>query len=137
MALSFPWRSRAKSIDINPALHPIPDKLKLLILLLSLYLFITIAERDGVGEKRLQFTIKISMSLGFNPVFSRRESIAEKMTSSASPLEASMVGLVDALGVVLEDESRMFHEGGEGDAAGDGGFEAGVVNEEDGIGSPV
>ncbi|TYH84694.1 hypothetical protein ES332_D02G213500v1 [Gossypium tomentosum] len=87
------WRrSRAKSMEISPALHPIPERLKLLMLLLSLYLLITIADKDGVGEKRLQLTIRISMSLGFSPVFLNNESIAEKITTSASPLAASMVG---------------------------------------------
>ncbi|CAN1244608.1 hypothetical protein LINPERPRIM_LOCUS6177 [Linum perenne] len=53
----------------------------------------TMADREGVGEKRLQLTIKMSMSLGFNPVFSKRVSMAEKITSSASPRAESMVGL--------------------------------------------
>jgi len=80
-------------MEISPALHPIPERLKLLILLLSLYLLITMADKDGVGEKRLQFTMRMSMSFGFRPVFSNKESMAENITSSASPLAASMVGL--------------------------------------------
>lgn len=79
-------------MEIRPALHPMPERLKLLMLLLSLYLFIIMAEREGVGEKRLQFTIRMSMSLGLSPVFFKRESMEEKMTSSASVLAASMVG---------------------------------------------
>lgn len=63
------------------------------MLLLILYLFTTIAESDGVGENRLQFTINMSMSLGFVPVLSNKESIKEKITSSASPLADSMVGV--------------------------------------------
>lgn len=80
-------------MEISPALQPIPERLKLLMLLLSLYLLITMADKEGVGEKRLQFKIKISMSLGLSPVFLNKESMAEKITSSASPLAASMVGL--------------------------------------------
>ena len=80
-------------MEISPALQPIPERLKLLILLRSLYLLITIADSDGVGENKLQFTIKISMSFGFSSVFWNRASMAEKITSSASPLAASMVGL--------------------------------------------
>ncbi|KAJ0439976.1 hypothetical protein HanHA300_Chr16g0631341 [Helianthus annuus] len=56
-------------MDIKPALQPIPDKLKLLTLLLILYLLTTMAEREGVGAKRLQFMIKISISFGLIPVF--------------------------------------------------------------------
>lgn len=80
-------------MEINPALHPIPERLKLFMLLLSLYLLITMADKDGVGENKLQLTIRMSISFGFNPVFLNRESMAEKITSSASPLAASMVGL--------------------------------------------
>jgi len=80
-------------MDIRPALQPMPERLKLLMLLLSLYLLITIADKEGVGEKRLQLTMRMSMSLGLRPVLVNKESMAEKMTSSASPLAASMVGL--------------------------------------------
>ncbi|KAB2097830.1 hypothetical protein ERO13_A01G185401v2 [Gossypium hirsutum] len=94
LELGCTWRrSRAKSMEISPALHPIPERLKLFILLLSLYLLITIADKDGVGENKLQLTIRISTSLGFNPVFLNKESIAENITISASPLAASMVGV--------------------------------------------
>jgi hypothetical protein len=54
---------------------------------------ITIADKEGVGEKRLQLTIRMSMSLGLSPVFTNNESIDEKITSSASHLASSIVGL--------------------------------------------
>jgi len=41
---------------------------------------------------------------------------------------------LDALRVVFKDEPGVFHEGCEGDAAGDGWLEAGVVDEVDGAG---
>lgn len=41
---------------------------------------------------------------------------------------------INTLGVVLKDEAGVLHEGGEGDAAGDGGFVAGVVDKVDGAG---
>ena len=80
-------------MDIIPALHPIPERLKLFILLLNLYLLITIADKDGVGENRLQFTIKISISLGLRPVFFINESMAANITVSASALASSIVGV--------------------------------------------
>ncbi|WRX16387.1 hypothetical protein QQP08_008874, partial [Theobroma cacao] len=128
-------------MEISPALHPIPERLKLFMLLLSLYLLITIADKDGVGEKRLQLTIRISMSLGFSPVFLNKESIAEKITISASPLAASMVGVggmrqtslftetrpfknphlkLDALRIVAQDQPGVLHEGGKGNPASNG-----------------
>ncbi|PKI73032.1 hypothetical protein CRG98_006583 [Punica granatum] len=86
-------RSWARLMDINPALHPIPDRLKLLMLLLSLYLLTTIADKEGVGEKRLQLTMRMSMSLAFKPVCLKSESRAEEITISASRLAASKVGV--------------------------------------------
>ena len=65
------WRRfLAKSIDIRLALHPILERLKLFVLLLNLYLLITIADSDGIGETIVQFTTRISMSLVLVPVFS-------------------------------------------------------------------
>jgi hypothetical protein len=40
-------KSLASPTDVIPALHPIPNRLKLMILLLILNLFIIIAIRDG------------------------------------------------------------------------------------------
>ncbi|CBI19703.3 unnamed protein product, partial [Vitis vinifera] len=54
----------ARSIAMTPALHPIPPRLKLLILPLNLYLFTIMAEREGVGLNKLQFTTRMPMSLG-------------------------------------------------------------------------
>lgn len=67
-------------MEIRPALQPIPERLKLLMLLRKLYLLTTMAESDGVGEKRLQFTMSMSMSLGFREVFFRSVSMAENIT---------------------------------------------------------
>lgn len=41
---------------------------------------------------------------------------------------------INALRVFLENEPRMFHEGGEGDPAGNGGLVAGIIDEVDGAG---
>jgi hypothetical protein len=85
--------SRARSIEMSPALHPIPERLKLRMLLRSLYLLMIMAEREGVGEKRLQLTTRMSMSFGLSPVRRTRSSMALKMTSCASARAASMLGL--------------------------------------------
>nr|ACR36900.1 unknown [Zea mays] len=85
--------SLARSMEMSPALHPIPDRLKLRTLLRSLYLLTTMADSEGVGEKRLQLTTRMSTSLGLVPVRRRRSSMAEKTTSCASAREASMLGL--------------------------------------------
>lgn len=46
--------SLARSIEITPALQPIPPRLKVLMLPRSLYLFTIMAERDGVGLNKLE-----------------------------------------------------------------------------------
>nr|KYP33091.1 hypothetical protein KK1_046095 [Cajanus cajan] len=82
-------KSLARSIEIRPALHPIPPRLRLFMFPLSLI----IAESDGVGQKRLQFTIRIPMSLGFTVVLANSSSIAPNITSSASFLASAIEGL--------------------------------------------
>lgn len=57
-------RSRARSIEIIPAEHPIPERLKLLTSGFNLYLLSTIPAIDGVGANRLQLTIKKSIDCG-------------------------------------------------------------------------
>ncbi|WVZ19540.1 hypothetical protein V8G54_006862 [Vigna mungo] len=56
-----------------------------------------IAESEGVGQKRLQFTIRIPMSLGFTKVLEKSSSIAPNMTSSASFLASCIEGLGGSL----------------------------------------
>lgn len=72
--------SRAKSTEMTPALHPMPPKLYDLIFPRSLYLFIIIAESEGVGLNRLQFTTKIPMSFGFTLVEANKLSSAPNIT---------------------------------------------------------
>ncbi|KAJ6883426.1 hypothetical protein NC652_030604 [Populus alba x Populus x berolinensis] len=57
-------RSQASDIDKRPALQPIPERLKLLILLLNPNLLIIIVARDGVGHTRLQFVMIMSTLFG-------------------------------------------------------------------------
>uniref|UniRef100_A0A6N2KBX1 Uncharacterized protein n=1 Tax=Salix viminalis TaxID=40686 RepID=A0A6N2KBX1_SALVM len=57
-------RSRASDIDKMPALQPIPERLKLLILLLNPNLLIIIVAKDGVGHTRLQFVMIMSTLFG-------------------------------------------------------------------------
>ena len=57
-------RSLAKDIDKRPELHPIPERLKLLTLLLNPNLLIIIDAKEGVGHERLQFVTKMSMLSG-------------------------------------------------------------------------
>ncbi|KAJ6762659.1 hypothetical protein OIU79_023406 [Salix purpurea] len=61
-------RSRASDIDKMPALQPIPERLKLLILLLNPNLLIIIVAKDGVGHTRLQFVMIMSTLFGSIPV---------------------------------------------------------------------
>nr|CAB3447836.1 unnamed protein product [Digitaria exilis] len=89
-----PWgatwrRFRASSTEMSPALQPIPARCTLRTSLRSLYRFMIMSVKDGVGAKRLQFTTRMSMSCGDMLVLARRSSMAEKMTSSASAREDS------------------------------------------------
>jgi hypothetical protein len=72
--------------DRIPAAQPIPDRLKLLILLLIWNLLITIALRDGEGECKLQFVISMSMLLGLSLFFLRRSSTEVKIVVMVSIL---------------------------------------------------
>uniref|UniRef100_A0A7C9CZH1 Uncharacterized protein n=1 Tax=Opuntia streptacantha TaxID=393608 RepID=A0A7C9CZH1_OPUST len=58
----------------------------------SLYLLTIMAESDGVGLNKLQFTTKIPISLGLTPVVAKRSSRAPNITSSASFLAAAIDG---------------------------------------------
>ncbi|RYQ87676.1 hypothetical protein Ahy_B09g095203 [Arachis hypogaea] len=78
---------------ITPALQPIPPKLKLLMLPLRLYLFTIIAESEGVGLNKLQFTTRTPISLGLIFVLAERLSKAPNITFSASSLAAAMEGV--------------------------------------------
>ncbi|RYQ99203.1 hypothetical protein Ahy_B07g087097 [Arachis hypogaea] len=78
---------------ITPALQPIPPKLKLLMLPLSLYLFTIIAESEGVGLNKLQFTTRTPISLGLIFVLAKRLSKAPNITFSDSSLAAAMEGV--------------------------------------------
>ncbi|KAL3814129.1 hypothetical protein ACJIZ3_015397 [Penstemon smallii] len=84
--------SLARSMAITPALQPIPPRLKVFMFPRSLYLFTIMAEREGVGLKRLQFTTRIPISFGLIPVALKRLSNAPNMTcyikrfSNSSPL---------------------------------------------------
>ncbi|KAK6912644.1 Histone H2A/H2B/H3 [Dillenia turbinata] len=49
-------------------------------------------DKDGVGLNKLQFTIKIPMSLGFTEVLTKSSSRAPNMTASASFLASAIDG---------------------------------------------
>ena len=53
--------SMARSTPMTDAAQPMPDRLKVRMLLLNLKWFTTAADRDGVGLKAEQFTIKPSI----------------------------------------------------------------------------
>ena len=59
----------ARSIAMIPALHPIPDRLKLCKEDFISNREAMMEHNDGVGEKREQLTIKKSTSLGLSFVF--------------------------------------------------------------------
>lgn len=86
-------RSLARLIDINPALHPMPERLKHFTSSLMLYLFKIMLVNEGTGEKTLQFITRMSTSRGSSLDFLKSESRDEKMTSSASFLEALREGV--------------------------------------------
>ncbi|RDX76866.1 hypothetical protein CR513_43098, partial [Mucuna pruriens] len=71
-------------IDMTPALHPIPDRLKLMMLLLILNLLTTMALRDGVGQNTLLLVMSMSMAFGFMLFFSNSSVITEHIIVSAS-----------------------------------------------------
>lgn len=73
-------------MDTKLAVHPIPERLKLKILLLIPNSLITIAQREGVGEYTLLLVIKMSMDLGFILFFSNKSVTAENITVAASSL---------------------------------------------------
>ncbi|KAJ6848780.1 uncharacterized protein M6B38_272280 [Iris pallida] len=87
-------RSRllARSTATRLPPQPMPERLKLRVLLRSPYRSMIIAERDGAGEKMLHATTTASMPPGSRPVFSRRSSMAEKIAIRASARDASRDG---------------------------------------------
>ncbi|KAG8480428.1 hypothetical protein CXB51_025082 [Gossypium anomalum] len=72
------------SIATMLALHPIPERLKDLMLSLILYLFIIREVNDGAGENNETSTTSMSISDGETPVFSNRVSRVLNMISSIS-----------------------------------------------------
>lgn len=53
--------SMARSTPMTDAAHPMPDRLKVRMLLLNLKWFTTAADSEGVGLKAEQFTIRPSI----------------------------------------------------------------------------
>lgn len=90
-ALELLWirrRFRAKSIPRAPALHPIPEMLKLFTSLLMPYLLTTVEASEGTGQNPLQFTIRMSISRGDVLVLLRRSSMTGNRTISASLMDS-------------------------------------------------
>lgn len=75
------------------ALHPMPLILKLFRSSLIEYLLTMMEERDGEGQKPLQLTMSMSMSLGETLVLDKRSSKIGKRTIWASWIAASWVDL--------------------------------------------
>lgn len=71
---------RTKSIEINPAEQPIPDKLYDIISDLILNSLITIAQSEGVGEYKEQLITKMSIAEAFVPVASKTLLTQSKIT---------------------------------------------------------
>ena len=83
-------RSLAKDIDKRPELHPIPERLKLLTLLLNPNLLIINDANEGVGHERLQFVTKMSMYCGFILYLVKRAcTIVNNTISTSSAVDLS------------------------------------------------
>ncbi|KAL0548595.1 hypothetical protein IC582_013050 [Cucumis melo] len=70
------------------ALHPIPERLKLLMSFLIEYLLMTMDDREGEGQKPLQLTIRISMSEGERWVLVKRSSMTGNSTIWTSLMDS-------------------------------------------------
>ena len=77
---------------MTPTLHPIPPRLKLLILPLNLHLFTIMAEREGVGLNQLLFTKRMSMCLELIQVSENRASKAPNIQPPLGPPTSRGVG---------------------------------------------
>ncbi|CAI0442986.1 unnamed protein product [Linum tenue] len=75
------------------ALHPIPERLNVLMSSLILYLLTTLEVREGSGENRATLTTKMSMSVGEIPVLAKRASKVSKAMSSNSERESARSGV--------------------------------------------
>lgn len=72
-----------------PALHPMPERLKLLMSSLMENLLTIIEDKEGEGQNPLQLTIRISMSRGERLVLERRSSNTGNRAEWTSSIESS------------------------------------------------
>ncbi len=90
-ALEFLWvlrRIRAKSMATMLALHPIPERLKLLVSLLMEKRLMSMEEREGEGQKPLQLTMRMSIWVGERWVLAKRCSKTSNRTIWASAVDS-------------------------------------------------